>query len=98
MRWPVTGSISVTNWPLESVLTPVGTVHDAELLVNSLYELRSPVQGFGEVWLANHAPPTPAKNTPRMPPMTPIGVSAASMSGNRSSALANTVFDPANCR
>jgi hypothetical protein len=43
-------------------------------------------------WLLNQPPPMLAKNTPRMPPMTPIGVSAASMSGKRSSALANTAF------
>jgi len=35
-----------------------------------------------------YLPPMPAKKTPRTPPITPIGVSAASISGKRSSALA----------
>ncbi len=39
-----------------------------------------------------------AKKTPRTPPMTPIGVSAASMIGKRSSALAKTTFCPRNCK
>jgi hypothetical protein len=68
------------------------------LFTANLNEFDSPVQRFGVDWLLNQAPPMPAKNTPRMPPMTPIGVSAASISGNRSSALAKMMFCPANSR
>ena len=46
----------------------------------------------------NEPPPMFAKNTPRTPPTTPIGVSAASMMGKRSSALANTVLWPTKLR
>ena len=48
--------------------------------------------------LSNHPPPTLKKKTPRTPPMTPIGVSIASISGKRSSAFAKTAFWPRNSR
>jgi len=57
-----------------------------------------PEQRAARGWLSNQPPPMFAKNTPRMPPMTPTGVSAASINGNRSSASANTAFCPENCR
>jgi hypothetical protein len=49
-------------------------------------------------WPSKLPPPRLPKNTPRMPPMTPSGVSIASMNGKRSSALANADFDPRNSR
>ena len=43
-------------------------------------------------WPLKPAPPMLAKNTPRRPPSTPNGVSIASMSGKRSSALAKNAL------
>ena len=43
-------------------------------------------------WPLKCEPPRLAKNTPRMPPRTPIGVSIASISGKRSSAFDEGAF------
>ena len=44
------------------------------------------------------APPMLKKKVPRMPPISPIGVSIASMRGKRSSALKNAALWPMNSR
>jgi hypothetical protein len=54
--------------------------------------------GASEGLAVEEAPPMPAKKTPRMPPSTPSGVSIASINGKRSSALANAVREPRNCK
>ena len=95
---PVTGSIIWRGLPSAPIFTPVATWQFSALLFKNRNVFDSPVQGLVVGWFLNHAPPIPAKNTPRIPPMTPIGVSAASISGKRSSALAKTTFCPANWR
>jgi hypothetical protein len=48
--------------------------------------------------LLNDAPPTLKNAVPLMPPMTPMGVSIASISGNRSSAFPKNALWPMNSR
>ncbi len=49
-------------------------------------------------WSLKYAAPVPKKNTPRTPPITPSGVSIASISGKRSSALKKNTLCPVNWR
>ena len=87
--------------PAASVTLPITGVHTIGLLLKNLkVNLGSPqpLPAAADSWSLNQPPPMLAKNTPRMPPMTPIGVNAASISGKRSSAFANTTFCPENCR
>src|SRR5688572_4436577 len=92
--WPA--SFKLGN-PAAFVSTPRIGLQVSDAVVQNLYPL-APLQRVGLGWLLNQAPPMLAKNTPRMPPMTPTGVSAASINGKRNSALANIAFCPENSR
>src|SRR5438874_9581949 len=59
---PVFGSVLYVIWPSASVFTPVTTWHVVELVLTNRKPLVSPLHGFADCCVLNHAPPMPPKN------------------------------------